>query len=67
MFGGCYDLTKLNLCSFDTSKVTDMDGMFNGTDKLTVINVGSKWTTENATTTNIFSGSGVSQVTTGKC
>ena len=67
MFGVCSSLTKLNLCSFDTSKVTDMNDMFSCASKLTAINVGSKWTTKNATTTNMFVLSGVSAVTIGKC
>lgn len=67
MFYLCNSLTTLNLCSFNTSKVTNMEGMFDSTSKLTQINVGSKWTTSKATTSDMFSGSGVSSVTTGQC
>ena len=63
MFRGCSSLTSLKLCSFDTSKVTNMNYMFGSTSKLTKIYVGPKWTTANATTTNMFNNSGVSAVT----
>ena len=63
MFISCSSLTKLILCSFDTSKVTSMDGMFGYIYKLDVIYVGPNWTTENASTSNMFYGSGVSSVT----
>ena len=63
MFYNCSGLTKLVLCSFDTSKVTDMNSMFIYTSKLDVIYVGPNWTTENASTVNMFYGSGVSSVT----
>ncbi len=63
MFLGCNSLTSLKLCSFDTSKVTNMTWMFSSTSKLTKIYVGPKWTTANATTTNMFNNSGVSAVT----
>ena len=63
MFSSCSNLTKLVLCSFNTSKVTDMNSMFRNTLRLDVIYVGPNWTTENASTTAMFSGSGVSSVT----
>ena len=63
MFRNCRSLTKLILCSFDTSNVTTMDYMFSGTSKLNAIYVGPNWTTENASTSNMFYGSGVSSVT----
>ena len=63
MFSSCSSLTKLVLCSFDTSKVTDMDSMFRSTSNLDVIYVGPNWTTENAKTSYMFLGSGVSSVT----
>ncbi|MDD6323105.1 MAG: BspA family leucine-rich repeat surface protein [Bacilli bacterium] len=67
MFNNCSSLTSLKLCSFDTSNVTNMKYMFQITSKLTNIYVGPKWTTANATTTNMFLGSGVSAVTTNQC
>ena len=63
MFSDCSSLTKLVLCSFDTNKVTDMDYMFEDSSNLKSIYVGPNWTTENATTTDMFTGSGVSEVT----
>ena len=63
MFDGCSSLTILKLCSFNTSKTTILSYMFYGTSKLTKVYVGPKWTTANATTTNMFTGSGVSAVT----
>ena len=63
MFFSCSSLTSLKLCSFDTSKVINMNCMFKGTSKLTKVYVGLKWTTANATTETMFTGSGVSAVT----
>ncbi len=63
MFTNCSSLTKLSLCSFDTSNVTNMTNMFNGTAALKYVYVGPNWTTESATTTGMFSESGVSEVT----
>ena len=62
MFSECSSLTKLLLCSFNTNKVTNMDYMFYYTSKITTVYVGSSWTTKNATTTDMFSNSGVSAV-----
>ena len=39
MFGGCLELTSLDLSSFDTSNVTDMSGMFAQCSKLTNLNI----------------------------
>ena len=63
MFSYCRSLTKLVLCSFDTNKVTDMNYMFYNTSNLKSIYVGPNWATANATTDNMFYGSGVSSVT----
>lgn len=41
--------------------------MFQNTTNFKHIYVGSKWTTANATTTDMFTGSGVSSVITGQC
>ena len=63
IFWNCSSLTKLALCSFNTSNVTNMEYMFYGTTNLKSIYVGPNWTTENATTTGMFTNSGVSTVT----
>ena len=63
MFYNCRSLTKLALCNWDTNKVTNMNYMFNLTSNLTAIYAGPNWTTENATTDSMFTGSGVSSVT----
>ena len=63
MFYGCSNLTNLKLCSFDTNNVTNMNSMFKNTSKLTKAYVGPNWTTTNATTTDMFTGSGISSVT----
>lgn len=55
------------MCSFDTRNVVDMRYMFGGTESLIEIKVGPNWATENADTSNMFSGSNVSSVTTGEC
>ena len=39
MFDGCYDLTSLNLTSFDTSNVTIMQFMFNNCSSLTSLDL----------------------------
>ena len=62
MFSECSSLTKLVLCNWNTSKITNMNGIFINTSNLQAIYVGPNWTTENATTTSMFSGSGVSEV-----
>ena len=53
--------------NFDTSQATHMYAMFASTTNLKHIYVGSKWTTANATTTDMFAYSGVSEVTKGQC
>ena len=63
MFGNCSSLTSLKLCSFDTNNVTSMNSMFKNTSKLTKAYVGPKWTTTNATTIDMFTGSDISSVT----
>lgn len=60
-------LETINLCSFDTNNVTDMRLLFQFTSNVNKIYVGSKWTTSNADTYNIFDHSNVSSVTTGQC
>ena len=67
MFSNSKKLEVIKLCNFDTSKVTEMNKMFNGSTNLKYVYVGSKWTTANATTTDMFAYSGVSEVTTGQC
>ena len=63
MFYNCSSLTSLDLSSFDTRKVTDMRSMFYGASNLKVIYVGPNWTTDSATTTDMFNNCGVSEVT----
>ena len=63
MFEYCSSLTNLDLSSFDTRKVTDMDYMFRYASALKVIYVGPNWTTDSATTTDMFNNCGVSEVT----
>ena len=43
MFYYCEELEVLNLCSFDTSNVTTMEGMFYQMPSLKYIYVGDKW------------------------
>ena len=61
------NIEEINLCNFDTSSVVNMNYMFQYTTKLKKISVGSNWTETNADVTNMFTGSGVSSVTTGEC
>lgn len=67
MFNQCTSLIELNLCSFDTRNVLDMNSMFRDTVDLENIRVGPNWTTTNANITDMFTGSSVSSVTTGQC
>ena len=67
MFMGAINLTEIDLCNFDTRNVKTMMDMFANTNNLEKVIVGSNWTTANADTTNIFTNSGVSAVTTGQC
>jgi uncharacterized repeat protein (TIGR02543 family) len=62
MFYSCRAIQKLKLCSFNTSAVTSMNSMFQGTTSLQGVYVGPSWTSANATTTNMFTSSGVSAV-----
>jgi surface protein len=48
MFFGCKNLTSLDVSSFDTSNVTDMDEMFWGCESLTILDV-SNFNTSNIT------------------
>ncbi len=63
MFCSCSKLASLNLQNWDTSKVTNMRQIFAGTRDIKSIKVGSKWTTANANTTEMFLNSAVSSVT----
>ena len=63
MFAYNDGLTSLDLRNFDTNKVTNVKFMFQLSRNLKTIYVGSKWTTANADTTNMFSGCGTSSVT----
>lgn len=64
MFWDCHLLTELNLCSFNTAKVTNISYMFWMTYQLQQVLVGSNWT---LSTSDLFTFSGVSEVTTGQC
>ena len=64
MFRYYLKLTFLNLCLFNTNKVTNMTSMFRASSNLTQITVGANWTTKNATTDYMFTGTGTSSVTT---
>ena len=46
MFSGCASLKNLDLCSFNTSNVTDMTSMFDRSNQLKTVKVSSKWSTE---------------------
>ena len=63
MFAYNDGLTSLDLRNFDTNKVTNVKYMFLLSRNLKTIYVGSKWTTANADTTDMFSGCGTSSVT----
>lgn len=67
MFWNARSLTTLHVENFDTSNVLDMRRLFMDTPSLSCINVGAKWTTVNANTTDMFTNSGVSSVTSGAC
>ena len=56
MFYECWNLTNLNLSSFDTKNVTDMSGMFYECSNLTNLNL-SSFDTKNVTYMSLmFSG-----------
>ena len=61
------NFTSLNLCSFNTKKVTNMFHMFAFTTNLKNIYVSPNWTTVNADTTGLFYESPINSVTTGRC
>lgn len=63
MFNKCSNITTLDLSSFNTNKVTDMYMMFANTPKLTSVLVSDNWVTTNADTRDMFTNSGVSDVT----
>ena len=68
MFCECINLTNLNLCSFNTKSVTNMYQMFYHTASLKQIRVGFNWSMDKVTNSSqMFSYSGVSSVTTGQC
>ena len=68
MFCECINLTELNLCSFNTGSVANMSQMFYHTVSLKQIKVGSNWSMDKVTNSSqMFSYSGVSSVTTGQC
>jgi surface protein len=47
LFHGCQNLASLDLSSWNTANVTDMESMFNGCSNLTTISVGPNWNTDN--------------------
>ena len=53
MFGGCQNLSSLDLSKFNTEKVTDMSGMFYGCQKLSSLDL-SKFNTEKVTYMSIM-------------
>lgn len=67
MFYECYNLKSLNLCSFNTSNVTNMNFMFQSASSLENIYVGPSWVTSQASTTDMYTSCGVSDVTVGMC
>lgn len=60
MFCNCQSIKTIDLRSFDTHNVIDMDVMFSNCREVKEIRVSSKWTTEKATTKNMFRSCGVS-------
>lgn len=64
MFNGCTSLTSLDLTNFDITYVTNMNKMFYGTSALEEVLVNSKWKDNtSATTTDIYTNSGIESVT----
>lgn len=63
MFQNCANLTNIDISNFDTFNVNEMGFMFLHYSKLTNIYVGLGWSTENANTTDMFSGCGTDHVT----
>ncbi len=66
MFDNC-TITKLNLCSFDTSKVTNADWMFQMMPNIEAIYVSDSWNLSNASIDGLFMNCNISSVTTGQC
>ena len=56
MFYGCYGLVNLNVSSFDTSKVTNMDSMFSYSNVLVTIYTTDFSTSAVTSSTNMFEG-----------
>ena len=52
MFDRCSNLTSLDVSTFDTSKVTNMNAMFAYCNVLETIYVSNKWNTSNVTSFN---------------
>ena len=68
MFSRLQSIKELNLCSFNTSKVTDMAYMFDYGYKLEHVYVGAGWNTSNViNSTGMWGMSNVSDVTRGQC
>lgn len=64
MFCQCKSLTSLDLSSFDTRQATNMSSMFyNCLSLKTIYATENQWSTSQATTTNMFSSCGTSEVT----
>ncbi len=62
MFKNCQSLPIMDLKSFDTHNVINMDAMFGNCRIAKEIKVSSKWTTQKASTKNMFKDCGVSSV-----
>ena len=56
MFYNCFSLTSLNLSNFNTSNVTDMEGMFYGCSSLTSLNLSNFNTSKVTNIYNMFDG-----------
>jgi surface protein len=57
MFHDCKSLQSLDLIHFNTTRVKDMQEMFNGSNNLRTIYVGKGWTTDSVTnSTDMFAG-----------
>ncbi len=68
MFSRLQSIKELNLCSFNTSKVTDMAYMFDYGYKLEHVYVGAGWNTSNVINgTGMWGMSNISDVTRGQC
>ena len=62
MFGGCKNLTSINLSGLDTSKVTNMSYMFAGCKVLTNINLSGFDTSKVTDMSSMFAGSGLRSI-----